>query len=162
MIGRMAAAESTAPELTWYDPDGGRHSVVLEPSRTQLTIGRRPESEVALPWDTEVSRAHARLERVGRDWTIRDDGLSRNGTWLNGRRVHGSRRLVHGDIIRVGRTMLTVMARRDGESLPTAGADRDALQTASAPAGVRVHLCGPLILERGGERLDSTLPGRQG
>ena len=42
-----------------------------------------------LGFDLEVSRAHALLELVGGRWTVVDDGLSRNGTFVNGSRVHG-------------------------------------------------------------------------
>ena len=51
-----------------------------------LSIGRRADSDVALTWDTEVSRLHAVLERVGDEWTLADEGLSRNGSFVNGRR----------------------------------------------------------------------------
>ena len=40
-----------------------------------------------LDWDSEISRVHAALERIGDDWTVVDDGLSHNGTYLNGERV---------------------------------------------------------------------------
>jgi DNA-binding SARP family transcriptional activator len=34
--------------------------------------------------------------------------------------------------------------------------------TAGAPQPVRIQICGPLAVERGGRRIDSQLPGRQG
>ena len=48
---------------------------------------------MTLGWDTEVSRLHAQVEPVGSDWIVVDDGLSRNGTYVNGERVNGRRRL---------------------------------------------------------------------
>ena len=56
------------------------------------------------PWDSEVSRLHAQLEPVGRDWIVVDDGLSRNGTFVNGERVNGRRRLRDGDRLVFGET----------------------------------------------------------
>ncbi len=54
---------------------------------------------------TPRSRAlHAELERIGEHWTVSDDGLSRNGTHVNGERVVGRRRLHDGDVVRFGRT----------------------------------------------------------
>jgi pSer/pThr/pTyr-binding forkhead associated (FHA) protein len=53
-----------------------------------------------------VSRVHAALERVGHDWVLTDDGLSQNGTFLNGRRLLSRRRLVDGDHIGIGRTTI--------------------------------------------------------
>src|SRR4051794_8916366 len=62
-----------------------------------ITIGRRTDSDIALTWDDEVSRVHAQLERVGGEWTLMDNGLSSNGSWVNGDRVLGRRRLHDGD-----------------------------------------------------------------
>jgi pSer/pThr/pTyr-binding forkhead associated (FHA) protein len=44
---------------------------------------------VVIEGDLLVSRLHAKLERIGGAWTIVDDGLSRNGTFVNGQRVIG-------------------------------------------------------------------------
>lgn len=59
-----------------------------------------------LPGDEEVSRLHAVIECVDDQWTILDDGLSRNGTFVNGDRISGRRRLRNGDSVRIGRTAL--------------------------------------------------------
>jgi predicted component of type VI protein secretion system len=69
-----------------------------------LTIGRSSGCDVRLPWDERVSRVHAGLELVGSDWTLVDDGLSRNGTFLNGERLNGRRRLRDGDTFVLGST----------------------------------------------------------
>jgi pSer/pThr/pTyr-binding forkhead associated (FHA) protein len=72
--------------------------------RQQLTIGRLAGSDLALAWDEEISRAHAQLERVGEEWTVLDDGLSRNGTFVNAQRVLGRHRLRDRDVLRFGQT----------------------------------------------------------
>ncbi len=61
--------------------------------------GRAPEATIRL-LDPSVSREHARFYRAGPDWRIQDLG-SRNGVWVNGRRV-GSEILKPGDEIRLG------------------------------------------------------------
>jgi pSer/pThr/pTyr-binding forkhead associated (FHA) protein len=48
---------------------------------------------------------HAILERFPAGWCVTDLGSS-NGTWVNGERIWASRRLRHGDEIRVGQTRL--------------------------------------------------------
>lgn len=78
--------------------------------RASATIGRRGESDLVLRWDGEVSGLHAELHRVGGETTIVDDGLSTNGTYVNGERTVGRRRLRDGDEIRVGRTALAYRA----------------------------------------------------
>jgi pSer/pThr/pTyr-binding forkhead associated (FHA) protein len=46
------------------------------------------------------------VRRAGGSWLIVDDGLSRNGTFVNGERVTGRRRLQDGDHIGAGTTPL--------------------------------------------------------
>jgi DNA-binding SARP family transcriptional activator len=145
------------PVLSWCDDDGGDHRLALTAEAGQVTIGRRKDSAVPLTWDAEVSRAHAQLEPLGPDWTIRDDGLSRNGTWVNGERLRGRRRLFDGDTILVGRTLLAVTMYTPAGALTTAGATE---ARSAAPAGTVVRLCGPLAVERAGERVEGLL--RQG
>jgi pSer/pThr/pTyr-binding forkhead associated (FHA) protein len=57
-----------------------------------------------------VSRLHARLELVGddpaTDWTVVDDGSSRNGSYVNGERIRVRAHLREGDGLSVGRTLL--------------------------------------------------------
>lgn len=90
--------------LSFVGPEGRELSEPLVGAR--LTIGRDPACDIALPWDESISRAHAVLERLGQAWTIADDGLSRNGTYLNGERLTQRRRLAHGDAIALGRVLL--------------------------------------------------------
>src|SRR3954447_21422341 len=148
--------------LWWGDGPGSERRLALWARAGPLTIGRREGSSVALPWDAEVSRAHAQLQPVGREWTICDDGLSRNGTWVNGERVSGRRRLSDGDTIRVGRTMLVVALRPSPTSVPTAGVADANRGTLNPGPLTHVRLCGALVFERAGERLDDRLTGRQG
>ena len=68
------------------------------------TIGRAPESDVVLPYDSEVSRRHAEIRREGAHFVIYDLG-SINGTFVNEEQVN-RQRLREGDEIRVGSTRL--------------------------------------------------------
>jgi hypothetical protein len=95
-----------AATLTYRHPEGSWRVVPLPQSGT-FTIGRRDEADVSLPWDPEVSRLHAELSVHAGEWTVSDDGWSQNGTWVNGIRLAGRRRLADGDLIGVGRTVLT-------------------------------------------------------
>jgi hypothetical protein len=98
------------PFLQLRDDGGALHFVHLAARRSSYTIGRRDEADVALPWDREVSRLHAELKRMAGEWTISDDGLSQNGTYVNETRLIGRRRLADRDLIRVGRTSLEFRA----------------------------------------------------
>lgn len=95
-----------SPFLLYRDPAGVERRLELTDDRSALTIGRKEQADIALPWDPEVSRVHCELERKAGVWTIADDGLSQNGTWVNGLKVGGRRRLRDGDLIMVGRTTI--------------------------------------------------------
>jgi hypothetical protein len=100
----IEAERTGVPFIHWRDGDGEQRILMLDPGRERVTIGRRDQSDVALAWDAEVSRTHALLEPVGEEWTVVDDGLSRNGSFVNGSRVHGRQRLDHRDTLCFGNT----------------------------------------------------------
>ena len=104
---RLAAERLGLPFLLYRDGEGVQRIYALEPGRRSATIGRRDEADVSLPWDPECSRLHAELQLRAGEWTISDDGLSQNGTWVNELRLYGRRRLEDGDVVRIGRTLLT-------------------------------------------------------
>jgi pSer/pThr/pTyr-binding forkhead associated (FHA) protein len=83
-----------------------RQLIVLLSGDQPRTIGRRAEADISLPWDKQVSRLHAELRCLAGEWTINDDGLSQNGTYVNEVRLVGRRRLFDGDDVRVGQTRL--------------------------------------------------------
>jgi hypothetical protein len=103
---RLAAERLGVPFLVYRDGEGSQQIHPLERGRRSVTIGRRDEADISLPWDPECSRLHAELELRAGEWTISDDGLSQNGTWVNELRLVGRRRLNDGDDVRVGRTHL--------------------------------------------------------
>lgn len=105
------------PFLVYRDLGGEQQLLRLLPERATLAIGRNPAADVCLGWDDEVSGLHAQLEHVVGEYALVDDGLSRNGSFVNGERVHGRRRLRDGDMLRFGRTV--VLFRNPG----TAGRD---------------------------------------
>jgi len=98
--------------LVYVDPTGEAQSVPLA-GREVVTLGRRPEADVCLPWDAEISRLHAEVFTRAGEWLISDDGLSQNGTYVNGLAVEGRRRLRDGDLITIGRTSLSFCDPRD-------------------------------------------------
>ena len=103
---RREAESRGAPFLLLRDDRGAQLIVALDASRGSMTLGRRPEADVPLAWDPEVSRLHAELQFKAGEWTLTDDGFSQNGTFVNGLRVHGRRRLTDGDLVRIGQTTL--------------------------------------------------------
>ncbi len=103
---RREAERRGVPFLLLRDDQGRQQIVPLEEDAGAVTVGRRLEAGVPLAWDPEVSRLHAELERKAGEWTLCDDGFSQNGTYVNGLRIHGRRRLMDGDLVRMGRTTM--------------------------------------------------------
>jgi hypothetical protein len=104
-IAAREAAERLGERFLVYRDDEGAQVIRPLVEGGSVTIGRRDEADISIPWDPEMSRLHAQLELHAGEWTITDDGLSQNGTWVNGLRLSGRRRLNDGDLVRVGRTM---------------------------------------------------------
>jgi hypothetical protein len=102
----LAVERAGEPFLAVRDSDGALHLLPLDADATEVTLGRREGMGLSIPWDVEVSGLHAELRRLGEEWTVADDGLSRNGTFLNGERVVGRQRLRPGDRLLVGRTIV--------------------------------------------------------
>jgi len=117
----------------------------LPPEGGAVTIGRASSADVCLSEDPQVSRVHVVLERVAGLWTIVDDGLSRNGTFLNGRRLAHRARLRDRDKIRIGETVLIFCAPPQTVSPQTvAGAMLPAVaRLTEAQRSVLVALCRP-------------------
>ena len=70
-----------------------------------LTVGRGMTNDVSLAVDEYASTRHARFE-PRRDGVFVEDIGSTNGTFVNGIRVTRERKLVPGDIVRIGETDL--------------------------------------------------------
>jgi pSer/pThr/pTyr-binding forkhead associated (FHA) protein len=141
---RVEAERRGHPFLLYRDGGGNQHVVVLE-DEDRLTVGRRPSNTIGLGWDVNVSRVHAQLERIGDAWTVADDGLSRNGSWVNADRVTGRRRLIDGDVMRFGDTLIAYVDPKRGESRVTTEQDESPVATNVSEAQRRVllALCRP-------------------
>jgi FHA domain len=144
-LSRMVAAERAgAPFVAYRDADAGLR--VLELTGDRVVIGRDQDNDIVLRWDVEVSRIHALLERLAGTWTVVDDDLSRNGTFVNGQRVRGRRRLEDHDVVRIGASTILYRdpAAEAGETAAVAGEPSTAGIT-PAQRRVLVALCRPFL-----------------
>jgi hypothetical protein len=113
----------------------------LEASRT--TVGKAGENDISLAEDPTASHLHAVLERFPAGWCVTDLGSS-NGTWVNGERIWSSRRLRHGDEIRLGQTRLIFRDPVSAGGSETETEDAPPSLTARE-RDVLVALCRPLL-----------------
>jgi hypothetical protein len=144
---RLLAERTQEPFLIYRDGDGHQVIHMLAPPATRVTIGRRPDNDVVLTWDAEVSRAHAHFERVGGEWIVVDDG-SHNGTFVNHEQAPARRRLADGDRIVLGETALLYRAPTDTawRSTLSVQTGREQIPVTPAQRAVLVGLCRPLKL----------------
>ena len=91
-MARGDAGQAAEPFLLYRDGEGKEWLFTLAAGLASVSVGRGPSPDLALDWDQQVSRLHARLERADGGWAVVDDGLSRNGTFVNGERVSGRQR----------------------------------------------------------------------
>jgi len=146
-IGPLLDAERAgSPFLILRDKDDAQRIYPLRDTE-RAVIGRRGTCEVVIDWDERVSRTHAELVTTGGDWTVADDGLSRNGTFVNGQRISGRRRLQDRDVIQIGNTALLFRIPAAGDSLLTAAVDEHLLLATitEAQRRVLVALCRPCV-----------------
>jgi pSer/pThr/pTyr-binding forkhead associated (FHA) protein len=143
---RLEAERRGTPFLLYRDDAGRQRIVELDSSAQHVTIGRRPENDLALPWDAEVSRVHAQLEPVGREWSLIDDGISRNGSYVNGERLDRRRRLRDGDRLCFGETAVLFRAPELADTMSTAAVSTGPgeVHLTDTERRVLVALCRPL------------------
>jgi hypothetical protein len=141
----IAAERSGYPFLVWRTEGGEQRLLLLDQANWRVTIGRDATADVPLPWDAEVSRTHALLEQVGRRWTVVDDGLSRNGSFVNGARVVGRRRLTDKDRLVVGATQVTYRETSGGTTQTASAIDApSAIPLTPMQRKVLIALCRPV------------------
>lgn len=115
----VRARQHRSPVLLFHDSAGIQRTMALHPDRAPITVGRFAGNDLALPWDREVSRAHAHLDWSDGGWVLHD--VSRNGSFVNGVKILRPQPLDDSDVLLFGRTAVTFRAA-SVSSPPTAGA----------------------------------------
>jgi FHA domain len=144
----IEAERTGVPFVYWRDGAGHQKILMLPFGGVRVTIGRREQSDIPLVWDPEVSRAHALLEPVGEAWTLVDDGLSRNGSFVNSGRVHGRHRLGDRDKMCFGNTYVIYREPNGADASVSTARHPDSPSTvplSEMQRKVLIALCRPLI-----------------
>lgn len=102
--GTVATSSSTmiwqtTEPLTLVRGDGSEFGV-----NRNMRVGRSEDNDLPLTADNSASQYHAKIDLVAGQAFITDLS-SRNGTWVNGKRITGATRLKHGDKVLVGDTV---------------------------------------------------------
>lgn len=110
----------------------------------RLTLGSADTNSIAVPADRRLSRLHAVFENYASGWCVRDLG-SRNGTFVNGRRIWPECALVDGDEIRAGGSRFVYRSGRVPDAGPATEAGDPAPELTARERDVLLHLCRPLL-----------------
>ena len=116
----------------------------LDHAHGKYTVGRSKDIDLVIDGDEAISSVHAELDRRGPAWCIEDLG-STNGTYINGDRIMTKRVLHDGDVIRLGRTTLTLRdsgTRQDGTTKRTNTEPPEITKTERL---VLIELCRPVM-----------------
>ncbi len=90
-------------------PDDGKILKLNAPKQGDaFVVGRREECDVVLPYDSQISRQHARLFKKDGKWYVQDLD-SRNGTYIGKQKITAAIPLESGQMFRVGRTWLRLL-----------------------------------------------------
>ena len=115
---------------------------VYDLERPVIRVGRIAEMDIVID-NVSVSRRQAEIQREGDAWVVRDIGSS-NGTFVNGERLTGDRKLQAGDEIGIGKYSL--FFERAGSDAEAARAP--AVATAPAASAPRAAAARPAAAAR--------------
>jgi pSer/pThr/pTyr-binding forkhead associated (FHA) protein len=141
---RLAAMRAQRPFLILRDQAGRQRIAPL--CGEHFVVGRAAEADLCLDWDPTVSGVHASLfERGGGRWALDDEGLARNGTFVNGERLRGRRLLTNGDVVQLGGLRVGFVDPRPEPVVATLAIEnRPAPVVSGAQLRVLLALCRPL------------------
>lgn len=86
------------PAIVILDGEMASQNWVID--QDEMILGRDESSDIVIPV-RQISRQHASFQRIRDNEYLIEDLDSKNGTWVNGNRLEGSRKLSDGDEIHI-------------------------------------------------------------
>jgi two-component system, NtrC family, sensor kinase len=139
------------PSLFVYQ--GRDQGALFDLEEGAIGIGRDAANVIQVH-DTEVSRRHAQVQFDGTTCLISDLGSS-NGTFVNGKRIDEECKLVSGDRVQFGNTMM--LFTDPGESLPEDLSDK--IDIVTRGHAENSHIVRSMSQQEGSELLEFDLDG---
>ena len=94
---------------------GELNGTLFDLEEKEITVGRSADNTIALEFNG-ISRHHFKLLAQGDDYLIQDGG-SKNGTYLNNKKIEGTAKLEKSDMIKLGSMALKYLPKGDPERL---------------------------------------------
>ena len=94
---------------------GDLNGTLFDLNQPEISCGRNADNTIPLEFNG-ISRYHFKLVESGKDWTVQDSG-SKNGTFLNNKKIEGEILLSKGDMIKLGSMALKFLPKGDPERL---------------------------------------------
>ena len=120
----------------------------LEPERSPVRVGRKPDNDLVLDNDASASGHHAELTYKGKSWWVTDVG-SMNGTFVNGERIAMAHQLWDNDTIRLGNTNLLLHDESRRRSTRTTRPVKPPPALTLGEKRVLIELCRPMKVRNG-------------
>jgi diguanylate cyclase (GGDEF)-like protein len=113
----LASAENEAQQkpAALLVVGGDLNGTLFDLNQPEISCGRNADNTIPLEFNG-ISRYHFKLVQAGDDWTVQDSG-SKNGTFLNNKKIEGSIILNKGDMIKLGSMALKFLPKGDPERL---------------------------------------------
>jgi diguanylate cyclase (GGDEF)-like protein len=113
----LAAAENEAAEKSaaLLVVGGDLNGTIFDLTEECTTVGRNPENTIPLEFNG-ISRQHFKVSKLDENFGVEDAG-SKNGTFLNNKKIEGQILLEKGDMIKVGSIALKFLPKGDPERL---------------------------------------------
>ena len=98
---QIVLSSEREPTLTMLFGEGQELIFSIKQSRT--TIGRDIENDIVLR-DSKISKIHAVIVKENGEIWI-EDLDSKNGVYVNGRKIEGKKKLMNGNLVKLGFTI---------------------------------------------------------
>jgi len=95
---------------------GTLNGTIFDLSENTVSVGRNPDNTISLEFNG-ISRYHFRVFQGEQGDYILEDAGSKNGTFLNNKKIEGSTTLAKGDVIKLGSIALKFLPKGDPERL---------------------------------------------
>lgn len=132
-------------QLTITEPTGEQRSVTL--TKSEHIVGRSTEVDISFPDNPNISRKHARFLIQGESVVVQDLG-SKNGTFVNGRRVQ-SAVLHNGSVVSIGKVEFLFTSAEAPKKAAGAAAAPPPGTPAKASSSPSAQPSGKVVLESG-------------